>query len=72
MRSFIDYTEVERGMTYEKVRQNNSLHGVCAGTVHHLGLYPKSIRRLFIVTFPISLFLHILLANTMDVDRASS
>ncbi|WLR47434.1 PspC domain-containing protein [Halobacillus litoralis] len=50
---------------------NQSLHGVCAGIAHHVGLYPMAIRLLFIVTFPVSFFLYILLANTMDGDRPS-
>ncbi|RDY71112.1 PspC domain-containing protein [Halobacillus trueperi] len=50
---------------------NHSLHGVCAGIAHHLGLYPMAIRLLFIVTLPFSFFLYIILANTMDADRAS-
>ena len=49
---------------------NHSLHGVCAGIAHHLGLYPMAIRLLFIVTLPFSFFLYIILANTMDADRA--
>ncbi|MGR9050715.1 PspC domain-containing protein [Halobacillus faecis] len=51
--------------------RNQSLHGVCAGIAQHVGLYPMAIRLLFIVTFPISFFLYILLANTMDAERPS-
>ncbi|GEN52773.1 PspC domain-containing protein [Halobacillus faecis] len=50
---------------------NHSLHGVCAGIADSMGLYPMAIRLLFIVTFPISFFFYILLANTMDVERPS-
>ncbi|MBX0356985.1 PspC domain-containing protein [Halobacillus sp. Nhm2S1] len=50
---------------------NHSLHGVCAGIAAQVGLYPMAIRLLFIVTFPISFFFYILLANMMDVDHPS-
>ncbi|MYL50033.1 PspC domain-containing protein [Halobacillus litoralis] len=50
---------------------NHSLHGVCAGMAHRVGLYPMAIRLLFIFTIPFSIFLYILLANTMEADRPS-
>ncbi|MBN9654013.1 PspC domain-containing protein [Halobacillus sp. GSS1] len=50
---------------------NQSLHGVCAGIAHHFGLFPMAIRLLFVLTFPFSLFLYILLANTLPSDHPS-
>ncbi|WP_394218691.1 PspC domain-containing protein [Halobacillus trueperi] len=50
---------------------NHSLQGVCAGMAHRVGLHPMAIRLLFIFTIPFSIFLYILLANTMEADRPS-
>lgn len=54
-----------------KSSKNQSLHGVCGGIAEYIGLYPMAIRLVFIATFPVSIFVYIILANSLDHEIPS-
>lgn len=49
--------------------RDRSLLGICGGIADYFGISSLGVRLIFIVTFPVSVLIYIILANSMDVER---
>ncbi|UOQ49873.1 PspC domain-containing protein [Gracilibacillus caseinilyticus] len=55
-------------MKLKRSATDTSLHGVCGGIAALTGIYSFAIRLLFVVTFPGSFWIYIILANTLECE----
>ncbi|WP_333562469.1 PspC domain-containing protein, partial [Caldibacillus thermoamylovorans] len=59
----------------KKLRRSStdkSIHGVCGGIAEYIGISSLLVRLIFVLTSPISIFVYIILANTLDENRFPS
>jgi len=59
----------------KKLRRSStdkSFHGVCGGIAEYVGISSLLVRLVFVLTSSISIFIYMILANTLDENRLPS
>lgn len=68
------YNKKEKKMK-KKLRRSStdkSIYGVCGGIAEYVGISSLLVRLVFVLTSPISIFIYMILANTLDENSFPS